>query len=331
MEDLLDDLGDVELSLPKRIPMAHVQPLLFLAQLFTPPILNDAHPSKRRRSDGGRRANPRSRAQARPSKDRRPRSRQPRAERNNERATATMSAPPTAALSLSGPPTAALSLSGPQTASPSSAATAAYDPIDANVWMCKVKKVDMTCETFGARKQEECHFNAQACIICSHSCGKDCVNKPFERRPLVKTRVFQTERCGTGLLTVQSITKGDFVSEYVGEVINARQMRARCKKLGPTEQNYYIFELNGGGLYIDAREKGNLARFINSSCEPNCEIQVWNDEDTRLQRVGIFAAKDIKAGEELTFDYRFQKFDKTEFDCKCEVCTHRDKRGALSM
>ena len=72
--------------------------------------------------------------------------------------------------------------------------------------------------------------------------------------------------------------------------------------------------------FIDSREKGNLARFINSSCDPNCEAQVWVDEETKLQHVGIFAVKNIKAGEELTFDYQFQNFDKSKFECMCVRC-----------
>ena len=59
---------------------------------------------------------------------------------------------------------------------------------------------------------------------------------------------------------------------------------------------------------IDARLKGNLSRFINSSCHPNCETQKWQDASTGETRVGICAVKDIAAGEELTYDYNFAHF-----------------------
>ncbi len=52
--------------------------------------------------------------------------------------------------------------------------------------------------------------------------------------------------------------------------------------------------------------RGNIARFINSSCAPNCESQKWHDAATGEVRIGIFASHDIEPGEELTYDYQFQ-------------------------
>lgn len=52
--------------------------------------------------------------------------------------------------------------------------------------------------------------------------------------------------------------------------------------------------------------RGTLARFINSSCAPNCEAQKWHDAATGEIRVGIFAAQDIDPEVELTYDYMFQ-------------------------
>ena len=52
--------------------------------------------------------------------------------------------------------------------------------------------------------------------------------------------------------------------------------------------------------------RGTLARFINSSCAPNCEAQKWHDAATGEIRVGIFTAQDIDPGVELTYDYMFQ-------------------------
>lgn len=62
------------------------------------------------------------------------------------------------------------------------------------------------------------------------------------------------------------------------------------------------------GLIIDARAKGNIARLLNSSCDPNCEAQKWHDAANGEIRVGIFALRDIHPGEELTYDYQFQHF-----------------------
>lgn len=200
------------------------------------------------------------------------------------------------------------------------AAAPSYESIVENIWLCRKQKVDMPCENFGIRKREECLFNTEACIMCSNSCGRQCNNKPFKSRLRPNTSIFQTEMNGNGLRAEQDIKEGEFVSEYIGEIINLKQMNSRCKKLSASEKNHYILMLNSRGSFIDARVKGNVARFMNSSCRPNCETQVWIDEDTRLQHVGIFAVKDVKAGEELTFNYHFQNFDKSKFDCRCNVC-----------
>lgn len=54
----------------------------------------------------------------------------------------------------------------------------------------------------------------------------------------------------------------------------------------------------------------NLGRFVNHSCEPNCEIQKWSVDG--LFRMALFAQRDIKAGEELTYDYNFALFNPEE-------------------
>lgn len=196
--------------------------------------------------------------------------------------------------------------------------SSSYIHIEENEWTCKKQKVDIDDEISGTRNKE-CEFNIQACIICSDTCGEECLNKPFKYRSVPKTVKFQTEMNGIGLRTLRDIEVGQFVSEYVGEVINQRTLNARCKNLQPLEKNHYTFMLDKG-LFIDSREKGNSARFINSSCEPNCETQVWINQDTKLQHVGIFAKRYIQKGEELTFDYQFQNFDKSKFECTCVRC-----------
>ena len=63
-----------------------------------------------------------------------------------------------------------------------------------------------------------------------------------------------------------------------------------------------------GGEVIDATRMGGIARFINHSCDPNCHVEKWVVHDE--ERVGIFAMRDICAGEELSFDYKFECFDR---------------------
>jgi len=56
---------------------------------------------------------------------------------------------------------------------------------------------------------------------------------------------------------------------------------------------------------IDAGPKGNFARFMNRSCDPNCETQKWSVNS--MYRVGLFAIKDIAAKTELTFNYHWDE------------------------
>ena len=75
---------------------------------------------------------------------------------------------------------------------------------------------------------------------------------------------------------------------------------------------------------IDARAKSNLARFLNHSCAPNCELQRWSVEG--FTRIGIFATRDVRAGEELCYDYQFFSGEATR--CRCGAAACRGLLGA---
>jgi histone-lysine N-methyltransferase NSD1 len=79
-------------------------------------------------------------------------------------------------------------------------------------------------------------------------------------------------------------------------------------------------------LGIDASRKGNQARFINHSCEPNCATQKWMV--LNQTRIGIFAQTDIAAGTELTFDYQFERLGSGKQKC---LCGTKSCRGYLGM
>jgi SET domain-containing protein len=57
---------------------------------------------------------------------------------------------------------------------------------------------------------------------------------------------------------------------------------------------------------IDATRRGGIARFINHSCDPNCELQKW--VVGKHLRMGIFTKRIIEKGEELSFDYKFERY-----------------------
>ena len=127
----------------------------------------------------------------------------------------------------------------------------------------------------------------------------------------------------------EPVSAGSFVVEYVGEIIDDRMTEQRLwedKRRG--EDNFYLMEVSNQQI-IDARHKGGVARFINSSCHPNCETQKWQDASTGETRVGIFAIRDVERGEELSYDYNFAHFGgegTTSFTC---MCGHPMCRGTL--
>ena len=125
---------------------------------------------------------------------------------------------------------------------------------------------------------------------------------------------FRTEDRGWGLLALEDIPKGRFVIEYVGEVINEDELQARMESKERSTKHLYYLSLDGKDT-IDASRKGNLARFINHSCEPNCVTEKWLVLSEN--RVGIFARVDIPAGTELTFDYNMHTFGSTKIPCHC--------------
>jgi|TARA_B110000503_G_scaffold132510_1_gene208538 hypothetical protein len=113
---------------------------------------------------------------------------------------------------------------------------------------------------------------------------------------------------GTDFFLSKKVPAGSFVIEYVGEIIDDKTTESRLwadKAVG--EDNFYLMEVSGRQM-IDARHKGNLSRFINSSCHPNCETQKWQDASTGETRVGIFAIQDVEIGAEFTYDYNFAHF-----------------------
>ncbi|XP_019725394.1 histone-lysine N-methyltransferase NSD2 [Hippocampus comes] len=154
----------------------------------------------------------------------------------------------------------------------------------------------------------ECH--PQVCAA-----GERCQNQTFTKRQYTVVEIFRTLSRGWGLRSVSDIKKGAFVSEYVGEVIDEEECRARIKYAQEKDIfNFYMLTLDKDRI-IDAGPKGNQARFMNHSCQPNCETQKWTvNGDTR---VGLFALQDIPKGVELTFNYNLECLGNGKTACKC--------------
>ncbi|KAL8193924.1 hypothetical protein R6Q57_026166 [Mikania cordata] len=137
-------------------------------------------------------------------------------------------------------------------------------------------------------------------------------------------KIVQTEKCGSGVVAEEDIMRGEFIIEYVGEVIDDKECEKRLWTMKDRgETNFYLCEINRD-MVIDATYKGNKSRYINHSCSPNTEMQKWMIYGET--RIGIFASMDIKNGEHLTYDYQFVQFGADQ-DCHCGAVGCRRKLG----
>ncbi|KAE8585275.1 hypothetical protein XENTR_v10021265 [Xenopus tropicalis] len=168
----------------------------------------------------------------------------------------------------------------------------------------------------------------QAC-----SCWQTCKNRVVQSGIKVRLQLYRTAKMGWGVRALQAIPQGTFICEYVGELISDAEADVR-------EDDSYLFDLDNkdGEVYcIDARYYGNVSRFINHLCEPNLiPVRVFmSHQDLRFPRIAFFSGRDIRAGEELGFDYgdRFWDIKSKYFTCQCgsERCKHSAEAIALEQ
>jgi hypothetical protein len=124
---------------------------------------------------------------------------------------------------------------------------------------------------------------------------------------------------GRGLFAVSDIKKGMQVIEYIGDKVSKKEGDKRADKQIKKAQKYknngmvYVFELNKK-YDIDGGVLRNYARFINHSCDPNCEVEITDN------RIWISSIKRIKKGTELTYNYGYPfDSDFEEHICKCDT------------
>ena len=142
----------------------------------------------------------------------------------------------------------------------------------------------------------------------------------MRRRPFqVRSSTIQ----GRGVFATEPIRKGTRLIEYVGERISAEEADQRYEDDVHSAVLLFLVDKN---VVIDAAVGGNDARFINHSCEPNCEPV------NEFGRIYIEALRSISPGEELTYDYSLtrdeQDDEQTETDYACH-CGARTCRGTM--
>ena len=163
---------------------------------------------------------------------------------------------------------------------------------------------------------EDC-LNRLLMIECGKRCpcGDYCTNRSFQRRLRAPVAPIKTELKGWGLKALVDLKPNTFLIEYVGEVIGLKEFKRRCEKYSAQNNQHFYFMSLYNDLFIDATRKGNVSRFFNHSCDPNCETQKWTVNGEL--RIGFFTRRAIGANEELTFDYQFQTFGKKQQKCYC--------------
>lgn len=110
---------------------------------------------------------------------------------------------------------------------------------------------------------------------------------------------------GCGGFAAKDVPAGTRLIEYLGERINKAEAHRRCETGNP-----FIFYLDEE-TDLDGNVDWNPARWLNHSCAPNCEAE--NDEG----QIWIVAARDLRAGEELTFNYGYDLADYRASPCRC--------------
>jgi hypothetical protein len=183
---------------------------------------------------------------------------------------------------------------------------------------CPNRVVFIECDASNCRITRETSKAAKLSAtdeIGATTCGNRHYSKPLRQ----SKRLFKVSEAGgkgMGLVASGPITKGAFLIEYIGEVLQVDDWIDRQKSEPPNSgKHFYTMELVSPDYFVDASRKGNEARLINHSCDPNLETQKWSVRGE--PRIGLFALREIAPGEELTFNYQFETHASKPFKCLC--------------
>jgi SET domain-containing protein len=129
-------------------------------------------------------------------------------------------------------------------------------------------------------------------------------------------RVRRSPVHGKGMFATRMIRKGTCIIEYTGERISHEEADRRHAKKEPGDNHTFLFTIDATTV-IDGNVGGNESRFINHSCDPNCEVII--DEGRLL----IEAIRTIRPGEEIVYQYMINRApdDPPDIDqifaCRC--------------
>lgn len=181
---------------------------------------------------------------------------------------------------------------------------------------------------------------------CWEKCGctQLCGNRIVQRGVVHKLQVFWTDNGkGWGIRTLEPISAGSFVCEYVGEILTNTEMWHRNNDVHRKAQHHFSLLLDADwcserylkdeeALCLDGTCFGNVARFINHRCSDTNLIEIpveIESPDHHYYHLAFFTSKDVKENEELTWDYGLDFHDKDHpvqaFECLCGSSQCRGK------
>jgi SET domain-containing protein len=141
--------------------------------------------------------------------------------------------------------------------------------------------------------------------------------------PLPPVVVRRSRVQGRGVFATRDIVEGERIIEYTGALITNEEADAQCNDESMRRHHTFLFGVDDE-YTIDGARGGNESRFINHSCDPNCESV------TVKRHVFIHALRDIPAGEELSYDYWYTTDESYTLDdlrriypCRCRAVTCR--------
>ena len=121
---------------------------------------------------------------------------------------------------------------------------------------------------------------------------------------------------GRGAFATRRIRPGQRIIEYTGQHITPDEGDRRYEESGMGRHHTFLFTLDDETV-VDGKRGGNESRYINHSCDPNCEAVIEG------QHIYIYAKKNIQPGGELTYDYQYErrpdhtKEDEEFYRCLC--------------
>ena len=139
---------------------------------------------------------------------------------------------------------------------------------------------------------------------------------PWKESPNPYFELRTSEIQGTGAFATRTIRKGTRIIEYLGQRISWRTADKRYDDEKMNRHHTFLFTVDDKTC-IDAAVNGNDARFLNHSCDPNCEAI------NERKRIFIEARKTIPAGTELVYDYQYERTDdhtaadERFYKCRC--------------